>query len=280
MTPWIGPLPWATPISAGRYGGGCRAGRRSCSGWTARWSWQPAPARASDSLLPLALPSSALRCAPSAAMMPGRRGLPRWHASKRVRSGRPATHRNVRSVVLRLARENEAWGYRRIHGELASLGITVAPSTVWQILKNAGISPAPRRDGTGWAEFLSSQARGILALDFFTAGLLNGRKVGVLAVIEHGTRRIRVLGATGHPVQSWVVQQARNLLMDLDDAGMSVKFVLHDRDASFTAAFDAVFQAAGARIIRSAVQASRMNSIMERWIRSSRRALLGRTLIW
>jgi putative transposase len=81
-------------------------------------------------------------------------------------------------------------------------------------------------------------------------------------VIEHGTRRIRVLGATENPVQSWVVQQARNLLMDLEDAGMGVKFVLHDRDASFTAAFDAVFQAAGAGVVRCAVQAPRMNSIM------------------
>jgi hypothetical protein len=138
------------------------------------------------------------------------------------RSGRPATHRKVRSAVLRLARENESWGYHRIHGELAGLGITVAPSTVWQILKNAGISPAPRRDGPGWAEFLRSQAQGILALDFFTADLLNGAKVYVLAIIEHGTRRVRIRGATRHPVQSWVVQQARNLLMDIDDAGLSV----------------------------------------------------------
>jgi hypothetical protein len=97
----------------------------------------------------------------------------------------------------------------------------VAPSTVWQILKDAGISPAPRRDGPGWAGLLRSQARAMLALDFFTADLLNGTKVYVLAVIEHGTRRIRVLGATANPVQSWVVQQARNLLMDLEDAGMA-----------------------------------------------------------
>jgi hypothetical protein len=103
--------------------------------------------------------------------------------------------------------------------------------------------------------------RGILALDFFTADLLNGTKVCVLAVIEHGTRRVRILGATEHPVQSWVVQQARNLLMDLEDAGTRAKFVLHDRDASFTGASGAVFQAAGIRIIRSAVQAPRMNSI-------------------
>ena len=192
----------------------------------------------------------------------------------------PAGARNVRSVVLRLARENESWGYRRIHGELAGLGITVAPSTIWQILKNAGIDPAPRRDGPGWAEFLRSQAHGILALDFFTADLLNGTKVYVLAVIEHGTRRIRVLGATENPVQSWAVQQARNLLMDLEDATMNVKFVLHDRDASFAAAFDAVFQAAGIRVVRSAIQAPRMNSIIERWIGSCRRELLDRTLIW
>jgi transposase len=214
----------------------------------------------------------------------------RWHrdivrrrrarVSRCGRSGRPATHCTVRSVVLRLARENESWGYRRIHGELAGLGITVAPPAVWEILKRAGIGPAPRRDGPGWAEFLRSQAQGILALDFFTAGLLNGTKVCVLAAIEHGTRRVRILGATMHPVESWVVQQARNLLMDLEDAGAGVKFVLHDRDASFTAAFDEVFRAAGARIIRSAVQAPRMNSVMERWIGSCRRELLDRTLVW
>jgi putative transposase len=147
--------------------------------------------------------------------------------------------------------------------------------------------PQERRDRTGappgrprLAEFLRSQAQGILAPDFLTADLLSGSKVYVLAVIEHGTRRIRILGATGHPVPSWVVQQARNLLMDVEDTRFRVKFVLHDRDASFTAAFDAVFRAAGARVIRSAVQAPRMNSVMERWIGSCRRELLDRTLVW
>src|SRR5437667_2293670 len=119
----------------------------------------------------------------------------------------------------------------------------------------------------------------MLALDFFTADLLNGTKVYVLAVIEHGTRRIRILGATEHPVQSWVVQQARNLLMDLEDAGTRARFVLHDRDASFTATFDSVFQAAGIRVIRSAVQAPRLNSVMERWIGSCpRKRMIARRL--
>ena len=205
----------------------------------------------------------------------------RWARGSRCgRTGRPPTHRNVRSLVLRLARENESWGYRRVHGELAAPGVTVAPSTVWQILKDAGIGPAPRRDGPGWAEFLRSQAPAILALDFFTAGLLNGTQVYVLAVIEHGSRLARVPGATEHPVQSRVVQQARNLLMDLDDAGLLARFVLHDRDASFSAPSDAVFQSVGIRVIHSAVQAPRMNSLIERWIGSCRRELLDRTLIW
>src|SRR5258708_17720766 len=121
---------------------------------------------------------------------------------------------------------------------------------------------------------------GILALDFFTADLLNGTKVYVLAVIEHGTRRIRILGATEHPVQARVVQQARNLLMDLADAGTRVKFIIHDRDTSFTSAFDEVFRAAGTRIVRSAIQAPRMSSVIERWIGSCRRELLDRTLVW
>jgi len=144
----------------------------------------------------------------------------------------------------------------------------------------AGAGPAPRRDGPGWAEFLRSQAQAILALDFFTADLLHGTTVYVLAVIEHGSRHAQFLGATEHPVQSRVLQQARNLLMDLEDAGTRAKFVLRDRDASFTQAFDAVFQAAGIRLIRSAVQAPRMNSIMKRWVGSCRRELPDRTLIW
>jgi hypothetical protein len=119
-----------------------------------------------------------------------------------------------------------------------------------------------------------------LALDFFTADLLNGAKVHVLAVIEHGTRRVRILGATEHRVQAWVAQQARNLVMDLADAGTRVKFMIHDRDASFTTALDEVFHAAGTRIVRSAIQAPRMNSVMERWIGSCRRERLDRTLVW
>jgi hypothetical protein len=106
------------------------------------------------------------------------------HAGK---VGRPATRRNIRAMVLRLARENPEWGYRRIHGELAGLGVKVAASTAWEILKKAGIDPAPRRSGLAWSQFLRSYAEAILACDFFTADLLDGTQAYVLAVIEHAT---------------------------------------------------------------------------------------------
>jgi hypothetical protein len=86
---------------------------------------------------------------------------------------------------------------------------------VWEILTKAGTGPAPRRTGPTWAQFLRSQADAILACDFFTAGLPGGTQACVLAVIEHATRRIRILGVTLHPTGEWTTQQARNLLMDL-----------------------------------------------------------------
>jgi putative transposase len=217
--------------------------------------------------------------------------LLRWHRdlvrrswarrSEHRRAGRPPTHRRIRSLVLRLAKENSSWGYRRIHGELSALGIRVAPSTVWEILHRAGIDPAPRRDaGPTWAEFLRSQAHAILAVDFVVIDLLDGTKAYVLAVIEHASRRVRILGATAHPVAGWVVQQARNLVMDLEDAGVGARFLIHDRDASFGAAFDQVLVDAGIEVIRSAIRAPRMNSIMERWFRSLRAEVTDRMLVW
>ena len=143
----------------------------------------------------------------------------RWHrdlVSKRHaarsrprRPGRPRTVCFIRALVLRLVRENPAWGYRRVHGELLVLGVKVAPSAVWEILKEAGIDPVPGRSATTWASFLQSHAEGLLACDFFETVTLSGTRVFVLAVIEHHTRRIRVLGATAHPTASWVAQAAR-----------------------------------------------------------------------
>ena len=205
----------------------------------------------------------------------------RWAArSIRGKAGRPATRRNIKALVLRLARENPDWGYRRIHGELAGLGVKIAASTVWEILKKAGIDPAPRRTGPGWSQFLRSQAEAVLACDFFTADLLDGTQAYVLAVIEHTSRRIRILGLTLHPTGEWTTQQARNLIMDLGEQTHRVKFTIRDRGSYFMTAFDAVLADAGIRTVLCNIQTPRMNAIAERWIGGCRRELLDRTLIW
>jgi putative transposase len=216
--------------------------------------------------------------------------LLRWHrnflkhrhaaASTPRRRGRPRTVRSIRALVLRLARENSSWGYRRIHGGLAALGINVAASTVWEILKAHGIALSPRREHTTWADFLRSQAKALLVCDFFETRTLTGARLYVFAVIEHATRRIRVLGVTAHPTGEWVTQLGRNLVMDLEDAGSNARFLIRYRDSKFTAAFDAVLADAGLAVVKSGVRMPRMNSIIERWIQTCRRELLDHTLIW
>jgi putative transposase len=171
-------------------------------------------------------------------------------------------------------------GYRRIHGELAGLGVKIAPSTAWEILETNGIDPAPRRTAPTWSQFLRSQAEAILACDFFTADLLSGTQAYALAVVEHATRRIRILGVTLHPTGEWTAQQARNLIVDLTEQAHRAKFMIRDRGSNYTAAFDAVLADAGIRTVLCNVQTPRMNAIAERWIGGCRRELLDRTLTW
>jgi putative transposase len=181
--------------------------------------------------------------------------------------------------VLRLAAENPTWGYRRIHGELAGLGYSIAPSTVWLILKRAGVDPAPRRSGLSWRQFLAAQAHGILATDFFCVDTVLLQRLQVMFVVEHATRRVHLLGITANPTGAWVAQQARNFLMDLGDRAAQFTFLIRDRDAKFTGVFDAVFASEAIHILRTPVRAPRANAIAERWIGTVRRELLDRILI-
>ena len=181
----------------------------------------------------------------------------------------------MRALVVQMARNNPGWGYRRIHGELAGLGHKLAPSTVWQLLEDAGIGPAPARSRETWRTFLEAQAETILATDFFHVDTVVRHRLYVLFFIEHGTRRVRLAGIPAHPTGEWVAQQARNLLMDFGDRADGVKFLIRDRDAKFTA----VFAAAGLRIIKSPVRAPRANAIAERWVGSARRECLDRILV-
>jgi len=188
----------------------------------------------------------------------------RWHRdlvarrhaarSRPKRGGRPRTVRSIRAPVLRLARENPTWGYRRLHGELLVLGVKVAASTVWEILKDAGIPPAPERTSSTWADFLRSQADALLACDFFETVTLSGARLYVFGLIEHTDRRIRILGVTAHPTTSWVVQAARNLVMDLQDAGCQARYLIRDRDGKFPELFDTILADAGIEVVLSGIR--------------------------
>jgi len=203
----------------------------------------------------------------------------KYDTSKRRKPGRPPIVRSVARLAVRLATENPLWGYRRIHGELTKLGLAVSPSTVWEILHAAGIDPAPRRSGPTWRQFLQAQAAGILAVDFLHVDTVLLRRLYVLVFIEHGTRRMHLGGVTANPTGAWTVQQARNLALTLDVRFEDFRFLIRDRGSNFTRSFDAVFEATGARILRSAVQAQRMNAICERLIGTVRREILDRVLI-
>ncbi len=178
-----------------------------------------------------------------------------------------------------MASENPLWGYRRIHGELTKLGVIIAASTVYDILRAAGIDPAPRRAGPTWRQFLHTQAAGILAVDFLHVDTVLLNRLYVLVFIEHGTRRMHLGGITAHPTGEWTAQQARNLALSLGEQLQDLKFVIRDRGSNFTQSFDAVFQANGTRILRTAVQAPRMNATCERLVGTLRRELLDRMLI-
>ncbi len=184
------------------------------------------------------------------------RDLVRRHWAKPHRPpGRPSIPLQLRQLILRMAAENPTWGYRRIHGELARLGYTLAPSTVWLLLTWAGIDPAPRRAGRTWRQFLSAQAEGILAADFFHVDTVLLKRLYVLFVIELASRRVHVLGVTANPTGMWVTQQARNLLMDLADRIGEFSFLVCDRDTKFCRSFDDVFRSEGAEILLTPIRA-------------------------
>jgi putative transposase len=176
-----------------------------------------------------------------------------------------------------MSRENPRWGVIRIKGELQGLGHRVGATTIRTILRRAGIGPAPRRDGPSWSEFLRSQAQGILACDFFTVETVALRTLHVLFLIEVGTRRVRIVGVTGNPDGRWVAQQARNLAIEgrLDNVG----FLIRDRDAKFTRAFDEVFRTEDARVIVTPIRAPKANAFAERLVRTVRNELLDLTLV-
>jgi putative transposase len=193
------------------------------------------------------------------------------------RPGRPSTTVETRRTIICLARENPTWGYRRIHGELARLRITIAASTVWTILKKSGFDPAPGRSSETWTTFLRSQAAGIVACDFFTVDTVMLRRYYVLFFIELDRRRVHLAGITTKPTGAWTTQAARNFMMRHQ---RTIRYLIRDGAGQFTRAFDEVFRSDGTTIIRTPPYTPVANAYAERWVGTVRRELVDRTLIW
>jgi putative transposase len=202
-----------------------------------------------------------------------------WTQPPTAKRGRPPIDPELRALAIRLARENPTWGYRRVHGELCRLGHRIAASSVWKVLRAAGIDPTRDRTGPSWAEFIRSQAKGIIATDFACVDTALLRRFHVLFVIEVASRRVHLAGITTNPTGPWTTQAARNLLMKLpDDHGF--RFLIRDGAGQFTESFDTVFASSGVTAIRIPPRAPQANAYAERWVRTLRHEILDRTIIW
>lgn len=217
--------------------------------------------------------------------------LLRWHrelvrrhwagfGNRPRRPGRPCISEEIQQLILDMAKRNPRWGYIRIKGELLKLGHRISAATVRRLLRNRRIGPAPRRTGPTWRQFLRSQAGAIVACDFVAVDTILLSTFYVLVFIELRTRVVVWAACTQHPHAAWVAQQARNLVCELDDAGIETKFVIHDRDAKFATTFDDALTARSIRTVLTPFRSPRANSICERVLGSLRRECLDWIIIW
>jgi putative transposase len=189
---------------------------------------------------------------------------------------------SVRELILRLARENVGWGVRRIVGELRKLGMVPSRSTVRRVLVDEGMLPDPDRRApkgviTPWRTFVGMYLETLVACDFFCKSVwtLTGRHVAYCLMFIHvGSRKAFVSPSTYHPTELWVQQQARNVSMWLEDEGLSMTHLVHDRDTKFTAAFDGLFKATGIEIVKTPLQSPIANAFAESWIGTLKRECL------
>ena len=162
---------------------------------------------------------------------------------------------------------------------MLKLGCPVSATTIRSVLREQRVPPVPRRGGLAWRAFLGAQARAVLACDFFSVEMLRLQTLYVLFFLDLRTRRVFLAGCTERPSAAWVTQQARNLVWDLEEAGVKAGLLVRDRDSKFTPASDAVFSAHGVRLVRTPVRAPRSNAYAERWVGTVRRECLDWLLI-
>jgi putative transposase len=205
----------------------------------------------------------------------------KWTYRRRASGGRPSLDAEVAALLLRLAKENPRWGYGRRQGELAKLGHTLGRSTVRDVLKPRQVPPSPQRSqrASTWRQFLAQHRDVLLACDFLIVETVFLQTLYALFFLELGTRRVHLAGCTAHPTAAWVTQQARHLAWTLQDEEGTFRYLIHDRDAKFPAAFDCVFTDEGLDVIRTPYHAPNANAYAERWIRSARAECLDHLLV-
>ena len=205
-------------------------------------------------------------------------------SQQRQSPGRPTIKQELEALIVRIARENRSWGYDRIVGALANLGLTVSHQTVGNVLKRHGIPPAPeRKTTTTWKEFIRTHMDVLVATDFFTAEVwtLGGLVTYyVLFFIHLGSRRVQVAGVTPHPNEAWMVQVARNVTMEEWGFLSPGQYLIHDRDGKYCSAFQHIIEAAGVTRVPLPPRSPNLNAYAERWVRSVKEECLSRLILF
>ena len=204
----------------------------------------------------------------------------KWTQEHKIKGGRPRISQEIESLIVRLAQENNRWGYAKIEGELLKLGHKVSISTVRNVLNRNGILPAPVRYGSiGWRQLMNHYKEQLLVCDFFTVETVFLRTIYVLVFIELGTRRVHLAGVTSHPNGLWVAQKARQLIWEFEETESSFRCLIRDNDKKYTKAFDTVFESTNIHIIPTPLKAPNANAFTERWVRTVRQECLDQILI-
>ena len=205
-------------------------------------------------------------------------------SAQRKAPGRPQVDPELEALIVRMAQENRSWGYDRIVGALANLGLTVSDQTVGNVLKRHGIAPAPeRKTTTTWKEFIRMHMDVLVATDFFTADVwtLGGLVTYyVLFFIHLGSRQVYVAGVTPHPTEAWMMQVARNLTMEEWGFWAPGQYLIHDRDTKFCTAFQQIIDKAGVERVVLPPRSPNLNAYAERWVRSVKEECLSRLILF